>query len=217
MAVQEMTRTGRGGALRAPAPPGAGGDPPPGGHDAADLAGRISRLSEGRGGVLLVEGAPGAGKSRLVREARTIAETLALRVMSGAGERGREGVPFGVLLRALGSGGRPVVDAGLLRTLSESVEQRFWLYRALREQLRQAALDRPLLVAIDDLQWCDDGTLHALRALPAGPSADAILWLVAVRTGARDAGVRSTVAELTEIGAHTSVDSVRIHLERAAR
>ncbi|MFA1542547.1 hypothetical protein [Actinomadura monticuli] len=54
----------------------------------------------GRGGVLLVEGAPGAGKSRLMREAPAIAESLPLRVLSGAGERGREVVPFGVLLRS---------------------------------------------------------------------------------------------------------------------
>jgi DNA-binding CsgD family transcriptional regulator len=206
MAVKEMTRRQGGGARRAPAPPsGAVGDLPLRGRGAevADLERRISRLSEGRGGVLVVEGAPGAGKSRLLREARAVAETFPVRVLSGTGECDQPGPLFGVLLRTLASGGRTVIDVDVLRTLSDTAEQWFWLFRALQDQLERAALDRPLLVVLEDLQWCDAGTLLALRTLPPRLSSRAILWLVSVRTGSPDADVRATVSRLSDTGART--------------
>jgi predicted ATPase len=173
-----------------------------------DLTAWISRLRDGRGGILLVEGVPGAGKSRLAREARAIAKYSPIRVLSGMGERVRTSVPFGALRQALVSDGRPVVDAGILLTLSESTEQRFWLFSAVQEQLRLAALHRPLLIVIDDLQWCDPGTLLALRTLPVRLSSQPILWLITVSTGSPEADVRGTVAGLAETGAHT------MHLDR---
>ncbi|MFI0353256.1 helix-turn-helix transcriptional regulator [Actinomadura sp. 9N407] len=186
-------------------PPLRGCEPELRGRDAevADLTGWISRLCEGRGGVFLVEGVPGAGKSRLAREAQAIAEGSPIRVLSGTGERDRQSVPFGALLEALASDGPVVVDERVLLTLSESAEQPFWLFRAVQDQLKRAALDRPLLVVIDDLQWCDAGTLLALRTLPARLSSDAIGWLVTVRTGSSDADVRGTVAKLAETDACT--------------
>lgn len=220
MAVEEKVRRRCGDAKSVPAPPpGRIGDRPlPGraaeagslrgslhGRDAevTVLTGRISRLREGRGGILLVEGPPGAGKSRLLEEARTVAKTSPIRVLGGTGERGRQSVPFGALGRTPASGGRPVVDAGLLRTLSESADQRFWLFQTVQDRLRREARDRPLLITLDDLQWCDAGTLSALRTLSTRLSSDAILWLVAVRTGSPDPDVRAALAGLADAGART--------------
>ncbi|WP_149264587.1 LuxR family transcriptional regulator [Actinomadura sp. K4S16] len=171
--------------------------------EAAELAGWISRSRDGRGGVLLVEGHPGAGKSRLAEEARTFAEHLAIRVLRGTGERERQSVPFSALLGTLASGGPPLPGAADLRTLSESPEHRFWLVRTVQDRLRQAALDGPLLVVIDDLQWCDAGTLLALRILPARLRSLPIRWLLAVRTGSPGADVRATLARLADAGART--------------
>ncbi|MEV0623874.1 AAA family ATPase [Nonomuraea sp. NPDC050404] len=181
----------------------AGREPGLRGRDAemAGLTGWISQAREGHGGIVLVEGAPGDGKSRLAREARAIAEARSIRVLSATGEHHRQKVPFDVLLRALSSGGQPVAEAADLRTQAIPAEQR--LIRALQDRMRPAARDRPLLVSIDDLQWCDSGTLLALSALPAGLSAQAILWLVTVRTGSPAAEVRATVSRLAGIGART--------------
>ncbi|MGI5171560.1 ATP-binding protein [Spirillospora sp. CA-253888] len=211
MAVDELVRRRRGGARRATAPPGGGGgashvrEPGLRGRDAemAELTGWLSRSHEGRGGVLVIEGAPGIGKSRLVREARAVAEGIPIRVLGAAGERGREGVPFGALRRALDSDGRPVIDGDAFLALSEHTEQRFWLFQALQDALERAAADGPLLIVVEDLQWCDAGTLLALRVLPPRLSSHAVLWLLTVRTGSSDAAVRAAVSGLGDIGART--------------
>ncbi|CNE91965.1 regulatory protein [Mycobacterium tuberculosis] len=215
MAVEEMVRRRRGsaGSTRVPCGPTGGlavrGLEPHGGGfallgraaEVADLSGQVDRLRDGQGGVLLIEGVPGIGKSRLAHEARAIAEASGIRVLTGTGEHDRQDVPFGALLQALVSDGRPVVETGVLRTLSESAEQGFWLFRAVRDQLARAAADRPLLIAIDDLQWCDAGTVLALRTLAAGLPAHPILWLATVRTGSSGADVRATVGDLADAGA----------------
>ncbi|WP_344246164.1 AAA family ATPase, partial [Actinocorallia libanotica] len=173
------------------------------GRDAeiAVLAGLIARLRRGFGGVVLADGPPGAGKSRFAREALRLAEEAGVRVLHGTGELGHRTVPFGALPQALVSDGRPVVDVDTLRGLSEAADRRFWLFQAVQDQMGQAALDRPLLLVMDDLQWCDAGTLLALRTLPERLSAHPVLWLCTVRTGSADPDVRATVTRLTEAGA----------------
>ncbi|MFI6294707.1 LuxR C-terminal-related transcriptional regulator [Nonomuraea sp. NPDC050790] len=156
---------------------------------------------EARAGVR--EAGEARGARVVVGEGRGVARGRAIRVLSATGERHRQDVPFGVLLRALGSGEPPLAEAAGLLAPAEPAEQRFWVIRALQDRIARAARDRPLLVCLDDLQWCDGGTLLALRALPARLSGQAILWLLTIRTGSPGAEVRTTVSRLAGAGAHT--------------
>ena len=54
----------------------------------------------------------------------------------------------------------------MLRDLSQSPDQRFWLLRELQEFLERAALRTPVLISVDDVQWADAATLAALGTLP---------------------------------------------------
>ncbi|WP_141585775.1 helix-turn-helix transcriptional regulator [Actinomadura sp. WMMA1423] len=168
-----------------------------------EVAGRISRASAGRGGVLLVEGPPGVGRSRLAEEARSLGRHLGIHVLGGTGERERQRGPFSALTGAPASGGPSLPDADDLRALSEPEELRFWLVRTVEDRLRRAALRRPLLVVIDDLHRCDPGTLLALRILPARLRSHPILWLITVRTGPLGSGVRAALRGLADAGART--------------
>ncbi|GAB2997422.1 LuxR family transcriptional regulator [Streptomyces pseudoechinosporeus] len=163
---------------------------------------RFDALARGHGGIVCVEGSPGSGKTRLLAQAWSIAARRGLRVFWGGADPDGQFVPLGPLLDGLLSGPEPLFDVDKLRDLGAAPEQRFWLLQEVQDRLEQAALGTPLVIVLDDVQWLDDMTLLALRTLSARLSAHAILWLVAVRSGAGTPGVRATLARLEQAGAH---------------
>src|SRR5260370_35962233 len=61
----------------------------------------LDRVRRGVGDVTLIEGQPGIGKTRLLTEARAIAERLGFRTGFGAGRQGEESVELSALLEAI--------------------------------------------------------------------------------------------------------------------
>ncbi|WP_327588400.1 AAA family ATPase [Nonomuraea sp. NBC_00507] len=145
------------------------------------LRDRLRTLTQGQGGAVLIEGPPGAGKSRLLAEVSTLAMAAGLRVHAGAGVPGGHAVPFAPLLDALLSGSAPLMARDRLLTLSEAADQRFWLLQELQHELEQAASAAPVVIVMDDLQWCDEATHSALRTLQTRLSGRPILWVMATR------------------------------------
>ncbi len=166
------------------------------------IGARCDALAQGRGGIVCVEGAPGSGKSRLLSEAQTVAVHRGLRVFRGGADPDGQFVPLGPLLDGLLTGPEPLFDTDKLRDLAAAPEQRFWLLQELQDRLEQVALNTPLVIVLDDVQWLDDVTLLALRTLSVRLSSHAILWLVAVRSGTRTPGVRTTLDRLDQAGGH---------------
>lgn len=163
---------------------------------------RLDALSRGHGGIVLVEGAPGSGKTRLLAEAYATAVRQGIRAFRGGADPDEHFVPLGPLLDGLLSGAEPLLDTATVRELSATPDQRFWLLQELQDRLEQTALDTPLLIVLDDLQWCDDLTLVALRTLSARLSSHAILWVVAVRSGTGTPSVRVALDRLQQADAH---------------
>ena len=141
----------------------------------------LERLSDGTESVVVVEGAAGMGKSRLLAETAAIARSLGITVGSSAADPSETMVELSPLLAALFDGTEPLLDPGELGTLHAQPEQRFWLLRDLQQLLERAALDSPLLISIDDAQWVDGGTVAALRTLPTRLTGLPIAWVVALR------------------------------------
>jgi DNA-binding CsgD family transcriptional regulator len=184
---------------------GAGGVQPPvrgREEELSFISARFAALAQGRGGIVCVEGAPGSGKSRLLAEAQAVAMFRGLKVFRGGADPDGQFVPLGPLLDGLLSGPEPLFSADKLRDLAAAPEQRFWLLQELQDRLEQAALNNPLVISLDDIQWLDDVTLLALHTLSARLSSHAILWLVAVRSGTRTPAVLTTLARLDQAGAH---------------
>ncbi|WP_308190781.1 AAA family ATPase [Streptomyces sp. HPF1205] len=161
---------------------------------------RLDALVRGRGGIVWVEGAPGSGKTRILEEAYAAAVRRGLRAFRGGADPDEHFVPLGPLLEGL-STVAPLLDLAKVRELTASPDQRFWLLQELQDRLEQTALDTPLLIVLDDVQWCDDLTLLSLRTLTARVSSHAILWLVAVRSGPLTSPVRITLDRLRQAGA----------------
>lgn len=165
------------------------------------LRGRLDALMTGRGGTVLVSGLAGMGKTVLLDAAEEMASERGIRLFRSTGDATARGIPFGPLLEALVSAPDAPADQAVLRDLSQSPDQRFWLLRELQETLERAALRAPLLISVDDAQWADAATLAALVALPRQLATHRILWLLAFRSGELSTEAAAAVARIREAGA----------------
>jgi hypothetical protein len=68
------------------------------------ITGLLERARHGTGGVAIIEGAAGLGKTRLLAAARTTARSLSFRTGFGAAEPGHGSVELAVLMEALFGG-----------------------------------------------------------------------------------------------------------------
>ncbi|PVC76208.1 LuxR family transcriptional regulator [Streptomyces sp. CS081A] len=174
------------------------------GRDAelAFIEARLDALDRGEGGIVRVEGPAGIGRSRMLEEAAAAARRRGTRVFEGAASPDEHVVPLGPFLDGVLADKGPLSGAVRLRDLAITPGQRFWLLQELGDRLRETVRNGPLLVVLDDLQWCDDLTLLTFHTLAAGLSSHAILWLVAVRGGSVPSGVRTTLDRIRRAGAH---------------
>jgi DNA-binding CsgD family transcriptional regulator len=160
----------------APTPGFQGRDP-----ELAQIRSELERLADGEETGIIVEGAAGMGKSRLLAEVGAIARSLGMRVGASAADPSETVVELSGLLAALFNGTEPLLDPSGLPTLHAQPEQRFWLLRDLQQLLESSALESPLLIAVDDAQWADGGTIAALRTLPEQLMGLPIAWVIALR------------------------------------
>ncbi len=178
------------------------------------LRGDLAAAAEGHGGVLLLEGGEGMGKSRLLREFRLLAAVDGARVARGRGlpERSQPLGPFleaaaglGVAVKAPlaaaheewegakafapGSDqcpGAPSVARPARR--APEPRERFRLYREISDRLTaSAAAGPPVVLLLDDLHLADEES-EAMLAFLAGELTAARVLVVATRRPSDEAG-----------------------------
>jgi len=159
----------------------------------AALRSAAETAAGGRGRLLLVTGEPGIGKTALLAELSAEAANtgaLVLWAQCWDGDGAPAYWPWVQVLRAgLAAGGDPGQAAMLLperaSTLQppggDSADARFRLFDAVASFLAQLAERRPVLVALDDLHWADEGSLRLLEFASRHLSAHAVLLLGAYR------------------------------------
>lgn len=141
----------------------------------------LERVAHGDAALLLIEGAPGMGKSRLLREAASLAVTAGFTVVRTHADESDGALPLAPLLplvQQLSTGrtrrpGGPADDE-TRRPRRQPLDQ-------LVEAVELQARDSPVAVLVDDVHWADPATLLALRTLPARLAGSPIAWLMAAR------------------------------------
>jgi DNA-binding CsgD family transcriptional regulator/tetratricopeptide (TPR) repeat protein len=165
------------------------------------LSDALGSLRSGTGVVVVIEGSPGIGKSRLLAEAVRMAGTRSVRVGVGDADPAEAVVELAPLLRALFDGPAPLLPRSALPATRGGPEQRYWLMQDLETLLEGAAALAPLAVCLDDLQWADNGTLAALRALPTRLASVPVAWILAARPVQPGSALADVVEQLVAQGA----------------
>jgi hypothetical protein len=133
------------------------------------LESALADARAGRGGIVLVIGEPGIGKSRLVEEVARKAEGAEV-VWGRAWEAGGAPAywPWTQVLRAVGGAS---ASPHVARVRGESAEppasnaaDRFFLFDAVTRHL-VAAATKPIVILLEDLHAADESSLHLLAFL----------------------------------------------------
>ncbi|WP_242657643.1 helix-turn-helix transcriptional regulator [Mycobacterium intracellulare] len=161
----------------------------------------VTSLSQGRGGVLVIEGPPGIGKSRLLTEVLVLADKCGARTLFGEAFEYQQTVPFFSLFMATLNADPPVGDAEALRQLGGSADLRYWVVHDLADAIHAAAAQTPVVIVLEDIHWADNGTLLALRSLTTARPDAAVLWILTARTGAGGPAVQETLSVLQRANA----------------
>ena len=156
----------------------------------------LTALAQGHGGVLVIEGPPGIGKSRLVTEAMALADKSGVRTLFGEAFEYQQTVPFFSLFMATLRADPPIGDADALRRLGGSADLRYWVVHDLADAIDAAAAQTPLAIVLEDIHWADNGTLLALRSLATARPDMAVLWVLTARSGAGGPTVQETLSVL---------------------
>lgn len=163
-------------------------------------------VRRGSGRLVLIEGESGVGKSRLVEEFLRRAVADGGTILRGRGVDARTGLPYApvveILRDTLTAPGLAGADPDSLTEVARLVPElrhRFeglpepaapadatdgWrLFEGIAQLLLALAAESPVVVWLDDLQWCDADTCQLLRYLGRRLEHTPVLWLFTVTLG----------------------------------
>lgn len=198
-------------------------------HELALFRESVAAADEGNGRLLVVEGRPGIGKSRLLAAGREIAESAGHQVVVARGSELERDFAFGVALQLFESvvnepssadplSGSAALAESLLRPPQATNGSRtgqappagdFSLLHGLHWLAANLAEERPLMILVDDLHWSDRPSVRFLLYLAQRLEDLPIVVAVATR--------ESEAAEEPELAAHALAQLVRLEpLSRGA-
>ncbi len=181
------------------------------------LVAAIDTARRGQGQVVLIEGEPGIGKSRLIDAAIDHAIAAGFTARLGACSDLGARRPFAALADALAA--RDDATDAHSRTIAALLDRyipadgesaavpaspglQYRLTEAFGALVEKAAARGPVLLALDDLQWADPSTLSALRSIARRLKPLPVALIGAFRSGHTVGDLHRVADDLLRDGAH---------------
>ncbi len=155
------------------------------------LVAALNSAAAGTPSHAVITGDPGIGKSRLVAELAALARRQGAEVAVGLCSQDEGAPPLWPWLSVLESLG--LEPPGAAESTDEGGRFRSW--DLITRGVRAAAVERPLVVILEDLHWADASTLRVLRLLVETASRERLLVLTTWRAHPEPTGALADVAE----------------------
>jgi DNA-binding CsgD family transcriptional regulator len=200
------------------------------GQEQALLTSLLDEVAD-RGQALVLRGAPGIGKSRLLSEAAREARVRGMTVLTAMGVQSEAHLPFAGLHQLL----RPIrdraaelppvqrdaLDAAFGLT-NEAAPEHYRIAMAALDLVSDVANDAPLLLVVEDAHWLDPPTADVLAFVARRIESDPVVLLAATRDGypsaLADAGLpEHRLAGLDDAAAAALLDAAAPGLPLTAR
>jgi DNA-binding CsgD family transcriptional regulator len=167
-------------------------------RETAALAALIDAMPSGEGRVAWIEGPAGIGKSTLLAEARRYGVSAGAEVLAARGSELEREFPFGMVRqlfeavvsdprrreRLLAGAAAPAAAVfGAPDSAANEGDVSFAALHGLFWVALNLAADRPLILAIDDLHWCDRPSMRFVAYLARRLEGQPILVATTIRTG----------------------------------
>jgi len=121
-----------------------------------------SAIKLGRAGFIVLRGDPGIGKSRLLDAAAELAQRAGAWVLQSSAYESESIRPFAIWIDALR---RAAPEAAVAIFGARDGENRERLLGKLSDLITEQCREQPVVLLLDDLQWCDDSSATALHYL----------------------------------------------------
>jgi DNA-binding NarL/FixJ family response regulator len=187
------------------------------------LTARLDEVEAGTARFAAVEGDPGMGKSRLLRELAERASGRGCVVLHGRAAEFEREMPFGLFVDALdsfleaapgsafGALDQEQVDElasafPAMRPLASgdspapAPEDRIRVYGAARELLGSLAPGKTVLITLDDLHWSDRASLELIGHLLRRPPRAKVMIVFSYRTRRLDSSVMAEIRAAADAG-----------------
>lgn len=182
-------------------------------RERAELRSWLDRLDTGRGGLVVIGGEPGVGKTRLAEEAVADAEARGFRTLTGRCFEMDSPPPYGPFVEVLeaalkevdaqtfrmalgASAGEVAKILPQLRHLYDDIppplelppqQERRYLFNSLRDFIERASSLKPLVVLFDDVHWTDEASLQLMEHIAPDLSEMPVLVIATYRDVELDA------------------------------
>ena len=170
-------------------------------RELASASAALKRTAAGHGGAVLITGALGIGKTRVVEAVLAEAEQLDFHTLRGAGHEEEGRAPYAPLVEALDplAARRPELAGALTEsaqaalsrllpslrppagTAAQEPVDRHRVFSAVAQLLAQAAAERGVVLVIDDVHAADEATTALVHHLARSARTERLLVVVGMR------------------------------------